>query len=531
MLESYDYIIVGAGSAGCALAYRLSQDPSTSVLLLEAGGKDSHPMIHIPLGFAFLMKNPSTNWCYETEPEPHLNHRKLPWPRGKVLGGSSSINGMVYIRGQARDYDEWEQLGNEGWSYRDVLPYFKKSEAYSEGESGEHGVNGPLWVDKITNKFEMAKLFIEAGVESGIHASQDFNRGDNEGIGFYDLNIKNGRRYSSAKAFLSRCKSKPNIHILTRAQTLKLLLSDGAVTGVEYLHKGKVKQAHSNKEVVLCSGTVNTPQLLELSGIGNKKVLDNVGIDTVVDLPGVGENLQDHLTVHVQQKLVGVSTFYQETRPLAMLKNIVKYFMFRTGLLNHPSAQAGAFFRSDENSVSADAQIHFAPAAGEYNKRGNMVTVPGTTATVCYLKPQSRGSIHITSKDPLAPPKIIANYLDNAHDCKKMVEAFKKTRQIFQASVLDAYRGEETQPGAGVTTDQQILDYIREAAESVYHPVGTCKMGCDDMAVVDNHLRVRGVAKLRIADCSIMPTIPSGNTHAAAVMIAEKCADYLLGSK
>ena len=528
MTKTYDYIIVGAGSAGCALAYNLSRDASRKVLLLEAGGKDLHPMIHIPLGFAFLMKEPKVNWCYETDPEPNMNDRKLPWPRGKVLGGSSSINGMVYIRGQKTDYDGWEAAGNSGWGYRDVLPYFKKSENFSEGANDNHGVGGPLWVETVKNKFELAELFIQAGIESGIPLNEDFNQGDNEGMGFYQLNIKKGLRQSSARTFLKMCQNRPNLDVQTQALTQKILFEGKKAVGVSYSQKGKTINAYANEEVILSGGAINSPQLLELSGIGCKERLEQQGIKVISDLPGVGENLQDHLTINIQQGLKDVGTFFEETRPLAMMGNLFKFFAQRTGLLTHPAAQAGAFFKCDEDSDTADAQIHFAPAAGEYNAKGNMVTIPGTTATVCYLNPTSRGSVHIKTNDPSIYPSIKANYLDTENDRKKIIAAVRKTRDIFKTQTMDKYRSDEIQPGNHVQSDEQILEFIRENAESVYHPVGTCKMGNDEMAVVDDQLRVRGVDGLRIADCSIMPTIPSGNTHAGAVMIAEKCADMLL---
>lgn len=529
--QEYDYIIVGAGSAGCAMAYHLSREASRRVLLLEAGGKDSHPMIHMPLGFAFLMKEPKVNWCYETDPEPHMNNRRLSWPRGKVLGGSSSINGMVYIRGQKEDYDSWAQAGNKGWSYEEILPYFKNGEHYTKGASAYHGVGGPLWVDEVENKFELAELFVQAGTDIGIPLSEDFNGEQQEGMGFYQLNIKNGLRQSTARTFLKLCEKRPNLDIQLGALSEKVIFEDNRAVGVRYLQKGKSFTARVSGEVILCGGTINSPQLLELSGIGDSDRLHQNGIQTVKHLPGVGENLQDHLTVNVQQGLKNVITFFEETRPLAMIKNIFKFFFQRKGLLIHPASQAGAFFKCDDDSDRADAQIHFAPAAGETNAKGNIDTVPGTTATVCYLRPTSRGSVHIKSGDPLVAPSIKANYLDTEHDRQKTLAAVRKTRDIFQAPSLDQYRAMEIMPGPQVKTDEEILDYVREKGESVYHPVGTCKMGSDEMAVVDDQLRVHGIEGLRVADASIMPTILSGNTNAACVAIAEKCADMILADR
>lgn len=531
MTKSYDYIIVGAGSAGCALAYHLSRDASRKVLLLEAGGKDTNPMIHIPLGFAFLMKNPKVNWCYETEPEAGMNNRRIEWPRGKVLGGTSSINGMVYIRGQKEDYDGWAAEGNKGWSYDDVLPYFKRGEHNVNGANEFHGIGGPLWVDNVAEKFDLADIYIQAGIDIGIPHNEDFNGTSQEGMGYYQVNIKNGLRQSTAQTFLKLCKKRPNLDIQLNALTQKVNFEDKRAVGVNYLQKGNSITANASFEVILCGGAINSPQILELSGIGDSKRLQDKGIDVVKNLPGVGENLQDHLTINIQQSLNNVNTFYEETRPLSLMANIFKFFTARKGLLVHPASQAGAFFKTSDDSERADAQIHFAPAASEYNDKGNMVTAPGTTATVCYLRPTSRGSVHIRNSDPKAYPAITANYLDTEHDRIKTVEAIRKTRAIFNAASMDKYRSHEILPGEKIASDDAILDYARETGNSVYHPVGTCKMGKDRKAVVDDQLRVKGVEGLRVADASIMPTILSGNTNAACVMIAEKCADMILADR
>jgi choline dehydrogenase len=531
---TYNYIIAGGGSAGCALAYRLSREASRKVLLIEAGGKDSHPLIHIPLGFAFLMKNPNVNWCYETEPEPNMHHRRVSWPRGKLLGGTSCINGMVYIRGQREDYDHWRALGNEGWSYDEVLPYFKRSEHKAEGGNAWHGFGGPLWVQEVphSEKLDLADMFIQAGMQTGLPYNEDFNGPSQDGAGYYQTNIRRGRRQSTARTFLEQCRKRPNLTIVTGALCQRVLIEDGTAVGVEYrLTRGKksrVERAYASGEVILCGGVINSPQLLQLSGIGDKDRLEPLGVGVNKHLPGVGENLQDHLTVHIQQALHGTVTFYEETRPLAMIKNLFKYLLAGKGLLAHPASQVGVFFRTDTTLDRPDAQIHFAPAASETDKKGNLKTIPGTTATVCYLRPESRGSVHIRSTDPTAPPAIRANYLNTDKDRKAMVAAFRRVREIFAAPALAKYRGNELRPGALAQSDEQILDYVRAEAESVYHPVGTCKMGADAMAVVDDRLRVHGISKLRVADASIMPCLTSGNTNAAAIMIAEKCADMLL---
>jgi choline dehydrogenase len=532
--SKYDYIIVGAGSAGCALAYRLSREASRRVLLLEAGGKDSSPLIHIPLGFAFLMKNPKVNWCYETEPEPNMHHRRISWPRGKVLGGTSCINGMVYIRGQREDYDHWHALGNQGWSYDEVLPYFKRSEHRAEGANEWHGYGGPLWVEGVADnqKLDLADIFIEAAVQRGLRYNEDFNGPSQDGAGYYQTNIRKGRRQSSARTFLRACINRPNLTVTTGALCERILIENGVAVGVEYRVTGskvsRVERAYARGEVILCGGVINSPQLLELSGIGHREHLESLGVEVRQHLPGVGENLQDHLTINIQQGLHGVPTFYEESRPLAMIKNLFKYLMKGTGLLAHPAAQVGVFLRTADDVDRPDAQIHFAPAASEPDGKGNLKPIPGTTATVCYLRPESRGSVHIRSKDPMAPPAIRANYLDTENDRSAIVAALRQVRDIFAAPALAKYLGNELQPGPLAQSDEQILDYVRSEAESVYHPVGTCKMGSDAMSVVDDRLRVHGVQRLRVADASIMPKLISGNTHAPAVMIAEKCADMLL---
>lgn len=531
MTETYDYIVVGAGSAGCALANRLSREASRRVLLLEAGGRDSNPMIHIPLGFAFTMKHPKITWGYKTEPEPNMNHRELDWPRGKVLGGSSAINGMVYIRGQREDYDGWAASGNRGWSYDELLPYFKRSEHNVRGAGHYHGIGGPLWVDESTDRMELAQLYIQAGIESGIPYNEDFNGERQEGIGYYQLNIRNGIRQSTARTFLKLCRHRPNLDLQIEALSERIEFEGRRAVAVHYRQKGEKKVARCRGEIILCGGTINSPQLLELSGIGNGEFLQQMGINTVHHLPGVGENLQDHLTINTQCALQGVATFHEESKPLKMAGNLAKMAFKRKGLLIHPAAQVGAFFRTGDDVERPDAQIHFAPAAGEPDEKGRIKPVPGTTATVCYLRPTSRGSVHVRARDPMTPPAIRANYLDTENDRQRSIAAVRITRDIFKAPTLKKYNRGELMPGPDVQSDEEILAFIRDKAESVYHPVGTCKMGNDDMAVVDDRLRVHGFENLRVADGSIMPTILSGNTNATCVLIGERCADFITGNE
>ncbi|WP_240500168.1 GMC family oxidoreductase [Halioglobus japonicus] len=440
---------------------------------------------------------------------------------------------MVYIRGQREDYDNWAAQGNEGWSYEEVLPYFKRSEHRAEGANDYHGQGGPLWVENppLEEKLELADIFVEAAVQTGLPFNEDFNGASQEGAGDYQTNIRAGKRQSAARTFLKACEHRPNLQIVTGALAQKILLEDGRAVGIRYQTSGKhaaTVEARASGEIILCGGVINSPQLLELSGIGNPEHLEKAGIEVTHALPGVGENLQDHLTVNIQQGINGLKTFYEETKPLAILGNAIKYFTRGKGLLAHPAAQIGVFFRSSDDEPTPNAQIHFAPAASEPDAKGNLKTTQGTTATVCNLRPESRGSVHVRSKDPSQYPVIRANYLDTEKDRQVMIDAFRRVREIFRAPALANHLGTEFRPGPQVESDEEILAYVRAEAESVYHPVGTCKMGQGDDAVVDERLRVRGIQGLRVADASIMPNIVSGNTHAPAVMIAEKCADMLL---
>ncbi len=532
--EEYDYIVIGAGSAGCVLANRLSREASYRVLLLEAGGRDRNPNIHIPGGFTRMMQDTTLNWCFQTEEEEHMHGRRIDFPRGKVLGGSSSINGMVYIRGHRLDYDDWEAAGCRGWSWRDVLPWFRFSENNVNGEDEFHGVGGPLWVSNPINLYPVGEVFIDAGQEVGIPFSSDFNTGDNEGIGYYQLNLRNGLRHSCAAAYLKPVRRRPNLCIRPLALAEKILFRDETAIGVQYRAQERDGErrhtARARREIVLCAGSIGSPQLLELSGIGDRKQLSNTGIRPLLHRPQVGENLQDHLTINVYQGLQGINTLYEETRPGAFARNLLNFLLHRKGLLTHPASEVGAFFKTREDLDRPDAQIHFTPATARY-ENGNMKLCPGVTATVCNLCPQSRGSVHIHSGDATQAPRIIANYLQHPEDRQRIVAAYRRVRDIFAAPAFRPWRDEQTRlAGMDCKTAEETLEFVRREANSVYHPVGTCRMGEDPEAVVDSRLRVRGLQGLRVADTSVLPRILSGNTHAAAIMIAERAARMMLDS-
>jgi len=532
--ESYDYIIVGAGSAGCVLANRLSEDGRTRVLLLEAGGRDSSPMIHIPVGYAQTLKDPKVNWLYETEPDPGTGDRPHVWPRGKVLGGSSSINGLLYIRGQTHDYDGWRQMGCTGWGWDDVAPYFEKSQNQENAALEGHGRGGPLNVSDVTETHPVSDAVIAAGVEAGL-AHRDVNGPDQEGICYYQLTVKNGRRCSAAVAYLNPAKSRPNLRIETHALASRVLFRDRRAVGVSYLRKGSARDAMARGEVILCGGAVNTPQLLELSGIGKPTLLANHGLEIITASQGVGENLQDHYVVTMRYRLKRhVVSVNEMTRGLRFAREVAKYAFQRKGLLTLSAAHIAAFVKTRPDLLGPDVQFHILPASMDPGKLAESQTMalenePGLTIAPCQLRPESRGSIHIRSPNPEVHPSIQPNYLADPIDQQTIVEGLKWGRRIAGQDALKPYISHELDPGPDCQSDAAYLDHARASGTTIYHPVGTARMGpaSDPLAVVDPQLRVNGVTGLRVVDASVMPRLVSGNTNAPTIMIAEKAADMI----
>jgi choline dehydrogenase len=529
-LGTFDYVIVGAGSAGCVLANRLSEDPRATVLLLEAGGKDDYFWIHIPIGYLYCMGNPRTDWGMRTEAEPGLNGRALAYPRGKVLGGCSAINGMIYMRGQARDYDQWRQLGNVGWGWDDVLPYFKRSEdrriAAADGAEA-HGQGGPWRVERQRLSWEILDAFREAAAEVGIPKTDDFNRGNNEGCGYFEVNQRRGLRWSTAKAFLRPAMARPNLKVLTGAHARRLVFLERRATGVELWLDGEDATATAAKEVVLASGAVASPQLLELSGIGRPEVLRACDIPVRHALPGVGENLQDHLQVRAAFKVRNTRTLNERASSvLGKLGMGLEYLLFQRGPLSMAPSQLGAFVKSDPALDTPNLQYHVQPLSLDAFGQP-LHPFPAFTASVCNLRPESRGTIHIAAPDPKVQPAIRPNYLSAPADRQVAAEALRLTRQICAAKALQRFAPEEFKPGTHIETNEDLARAAGDIATTIFHPVGTCRMGRDPGAVVDDRLRVHGLHGLRIVDASIMPTITSGNTNSPTIMIAEKASDMI----
>jgi len=526
--KAFDYVIVGAGSAGCVLANRLTASGRHRVLLLEAGGHDRHMWIHIPLGFAKLFDNAKVNWLYKTEPEPELNNRQVIQPRGKVLGGSSSINGLLYIRGQHEDFDHWRQLGNTGWAFTDVLPYFRRSEDQERGADELHGVGGPLSVSNVCEPHPLCEAFIDAAEKSGIPRNDDFNGPRQEGAGYFQLTAKNGRRWSTAAGYLREARHRPNLTLQTDALATRVLFDGRRATGIEYAQGGATRTAYADGEVILAGGAFNSPQVLQLSGLGPAKILRDLGIEVIADMPGVGADLQDHLQVRMQLRC---------TEPITANDVInrwrhrygagLRYILQRKGLLSVGAGYAGAFLRTRPELATPDVQFHFLIFSTE-TAGAAVHPFSGFMASVCQLRPDSRGFVRIKSNDPSVPPAIQPRYLSSRTDCDTIVAGFKKLRAVMNEPVMRRYIAEERKPGPDCVSDADILAYARATGTTVYHPTSTCRMGSDPNAVVDERLRVRGFERLRIIDASIMPTVVSGNTNAATVMIGEKGADMVL---
>ena len=530
MSLQFDFIIVGAGTAGCLLANRLSANGRYTVALLEAGGSDNYHWVHIPVGYLYCMGNKRTDWLYKTTKQKGLNGRELNYPRGKVMGGCSSINGMIYMRGQANDYDQWRQMGNEGWGWDDVLPYFKNMEDSYEGENKFHGSGGEWKVNQQRLSWEVLDSFKDATIEAGIPQVDDFNEGNNFGVSYFKVNQNDGLRWNTVKAFLEPVKNRKNLRVISKCEVSKIILKNKKAKGVKVFRNGKSEEIYVNREIILSSGSIGSPKILELSGIGNPNILSKLGIDTEVESKNIGENLQDHLQLRVIYELENAKTLNQKANSLIGKLGIgLEYALKRTGPMSMAPSQLGLFAMSDKSHETPNLQFHVQPLS--LDKFGEPLhNFPGLTASICNLNPQSRGNVHIVSKDYKIAPSINPNYLSTEQDKIVAAQSIKLARKIISQPAMKKYNPKEYAPGIQFQSEDDLKKVAGEIGTTIFHPVGTCAMGTNVSSVTDSNLKVRGVEGLRIADASIMPTITSGNTNAPTLMIAEKASEMILNS-